>query len=310
MKSCDYDLVIVGGGPAGLTAGLYAARARINTVLIEKLITGGQVMTTELVENYPGFPEGVSGFELSQRMRDQAERFGLEIITGEVEALQPGEECHTLVLAEQRLTCQAVIITSGVKPNQLGVPGEADLTGKGVSYCATCDGALYRDEVVAGVGGGDTALQDAVFLTRFAQKVHLIHRRDAFRGVKILQEQVLANDKIEVHWDTVVQEIEGDQSVRAVRLKNVKTGQESTLAVSGVFVWVGITPNTAWLKDTVSLDERGFIITNAEMATNLTGIFAAGDVRSKMLRQISTAVGDGAIAAFACEQYLEHRKMR
>lgn len=292
-----------------MTAGLYAARARIKTVLIEKLITGGQVMTTEVVENYPGFPEGVSGFELSQRMRDQAERFGLEIITGEAEALQPGEDCHRLVLADQQLTCQAVIITSGVKPNQLGVPGEAELTGKGVSYCATCDGALYRDEVVAGVGGGDTALQDAVFLTRFAQKVHLIHRRDAFRGVKILQEKVLTNDKIQVHWDTVVQKIEGDQSVRALSLKNVKTGQERTLPVSGVFVWAGITPNTNWLKDTVVLDERGFIITNAEMATNQKGIYAAGDVRSKLLRQISTAVGDGAIAAFACEQYLEHRKM-
>ncbi|RLA89954.1 MAG: thioredoxin-disulfide reductase, partial [Deltaproteobacteria bacterium] len=169
--------------------------------------------------------------------------------------------------------------------------------------------ALYRDEVVAGVGGGDTALQDAVFLTRFAQKVHLIHRRDAFRGVKILQEKVLTNDKIQVHWDTVVQKIEGDQSVRALSLKNVKTGQERTLPVSGVFVWAGITPNTNWLKDTVVLDERGFIITNAEMATNQKGIYAAGDVRSKLLRQISTAVGDGAIAAFACEQYLEHRKM-
>ncbi|MFP3867694.1 MAG: thioredoxin-disulfide reductase [Desulfobacteraceae bacterium] len=310
MKSCDYDLIIVGGGPAGLTAGIYAGRARIKTVLIEKLVTGGQVMTTEMIENYPGFPEGVSGFELSQRMRDQSERFGLEIIEGEVLELKPGDSCHTLVLAEQQLTCQAVIIASGVRPNQLGVPGEKALTGKGVSYCATCDGALYRDEVIAGVGGGDTALQDAVFLTRFVRKVHLIHRRDAFRGVKILQEKVLGNDKIEVHWDTVVQEIEGDKSVQAVRLKNVKTGQENTLPVSGVFVWVGITPNTAWLQDTVARDERDFIITNEEMATNLPGVYAAGDVRSKMLRQISTAVGDGAVAAFAVEQYLENRETR
>ncbi|MBW1916628.1 MAG: thioredoxin-disulfide reductase [Deltaproteobacteria bacterium] len=310
MKSCDYDLVIVGGGPAGLTAGIYAGRARIKTVLIEKLITGGQVMTSELVENYPGFPDGVSGFELSQRMRDQAERFGLEIINDEVLELKPGDPCHTLVLAEQQLTCQAVIIASGVKPNQLGIPGEEALTGRGVSYCATCDGALYRDEVIAGVGGGDTALQDSIFLTRFAQKVHLIHRRDAFRGSKILQERVLANDKIEVHWDTVVQEIQGDKSVQAVRLKNVKTGQESTLPVSGVFLWVGITPATTWLRDVLDLDDWGFIITDDEMATNRPGIFAAGDVRSKMLRQISTAVGDGATATFAVEKYLEHRQTR
>lgn len=307
MNPCDYDLIIVGGGPAGLTAGLYAGRARLKTLVIEKLITGGQVMTTELVENYPGFPEGVAGFELSQRMRDQAERFGVEVITGEVMELKISDSCHTVVLTEYQVTGAAIIIASGAKPNRLGIPQEDALTGKGVSYCATCDGALYRDEIIAVVGGGDTALQDAIFLTRFAQRVHLIHRRDAFRGVKILQEQVLANDKIEVHWDTIVQEIEGDQAVRGLRLKNVKTGQESSLSVTGIFVLVGISPNTAWLGDTLRLDSRGFIITDEAMATQVPGVFAAGDVRAKLLRQIATAVGDGATAAFAVTQYLEQR---
>lgn len=310
MKSCDYDLVIVGGGPAGLTAGIYGSRARLKTLLIEKLHPGGQVVTTDLIENYPGFPEGVNGFELSQRMREQAERFGVEILAGEAVALKIGDSCHTVVLTEQEVTAAVVILACGVSPNKLGIPGEAELTGKGVGICATCDGALYRDEVIAGVGGGDTALQESVFLTRFVQKVHLIHRRDAFRGAKILQEQVLANDKIEVHWNTVVQEIMGDNSVQALRLKNVQTGEESTLPVAGVFIWVGITPNTGWLPDTLSLDERGFIVTDTEMATNIPGIFAVGDVRAKTLRQIATAVGDGATAAFAAENYLEQRKER
>ncbi len=310
MSAWDYDIIIVGAGPAGLTAGLYAGRARLKTLLLEKLIHGGQVMTTDLVENYPGFPEGISGFELSDRMRQQAERFGLEFRSGEVLSLEPGNDHQLLRLEGAELTAGATIIASGVRHRSLGVPGEEALTGKGVSYCATCDGALYRGETIAVVGGGDTALTDTLFLCRFAEKVHLIHRRDAFRGEKILQEQVKALEKVQIHWDTVVDEVQGQHAVEALALRNVKTGETTRLPVAGVFIFVGITPNTVWLKGRVELDEWGFISTDAEMATSIPGIFAAGDVRSKLLRQISTAVGDGAIAAYAAEHYLAQRHSR
>ena len=302
-------MIIIGGGPAGLTAGLYAGRARFNTLLLEKLITGGQVMTTDQIDNYPGFPEGITGYELSQRMRDQAERFGIEIRNAEVTALKPGNPHHTVVLeGGEEIVGRTIIIASGAKPRRAGFPGEAEFTGRGVGYCATCDGALYRDETIAVVGGGDTALQDAVFLTRFAQKVYIIHRRDQFRGAKAYQEKVFANNKIEVIWDTVVLEITGDKNVSGVRLKNVKTGQEADLAVTGVFVFVGIEPITSWLSpDLLALDEFGFIKTDDNMATTIPGIFAAGDVRAKLLRQISTAVGDGSLACFSAEKYLEEQ---
>ena len=309
MATNHYDVIIIGGGPAGLTAGLYAGRGRFKTLLLEKLITGGQVMTTDHVDNYPGFPEGIAGFELSQRMRDQAERFGTEIRSAEVTGLKPGKPHHTVVLeGGEEVVGRTIIIASGAQPRRAGFPGEAEFTGKGVGYCATCDGALYRDETIAVVGGGDTALQDAVFLTRFAKKVYVIHRRDQFRGAKLYQEKVFANDKIEVIWDTTVTEIRGDRNVSGARLKNVKTGQESDLAVTGIFVFVGIQPITGWLsKGILDQDDFGFIKTNDTMATNIPGIYAAGDVRVKFLRQISTAVGDGAVAAFSAEKYLEEQ---
>jgi thioredoxin reductase (NADPH) len=304
MTSWDYDVIIIGGGPAGLTAGIYTGRARLKALMVEKLIHGGQMMTTDLVENYPGFPEGISGPELSDRMRRQAERFGLEIITGEVQEIKPGDPVHTVVLADRELTAPALIIATGASYKHLGVPGEAELVGRGVSFCATCDGALYRDQEIALVGGGDTALTETLFLSRFAHKIHLIHRRDQFRGAKYLQEQVLALDKVQVHWDSVVEAFEGQDALEAVRLKNVKTGQVTRLPVSGCFVAIGITPNTAFLKDLLPMDEWGFLFTDADMATTIPGIFAAGDVRSKNLWQIATAVGDGAIAAHAVENYL------
>jgi thioredoxin reductase (NADPH) len=310
MPAWDYDIVIVGAGPAGLTAGIYAGRARLKTLLVEKLIHGGQVMTTDLVENYPGFPEGITGFELSDRMRKQADRFGLAFHTGEILDLEPGDGYHLLRLEGQELKAGAVIIASGAGYRKLGVPGEKEFTGKGVSYCATCDGALYRGETIAVIGGGDTALTDTLFLCRFAEKIHLIHRRDAFRGEKILQEQVKAQEKVEIHWDTVVHAIQGQEAVEALELRNVKTGEVSLLPVAGVFIFVGVTPNTAWLKGRVAMDEWGFIFTDPEMATSIPGIFAAGDVRSKLLRQISTAVGDGATAAFAAEHYLAQHHPR
>lgn len=311
MAAWDYDVIIIGGGPAGLTAGIYAGRARLKALLVEKLIHGGQMMTTDFVENYPGFPEGISGPDLSDRMRKQAERFGLEIITGEVQELKPGDGSHTVALEDRTLKAGAVIIATGARYKRLGVPGENDLTGRGVSFCATCDGALYRDQEIAMVGGGDTSLSETIFLTRFAKKIHLIHRRDEFRGAKYLQEQVLDMDKVQVHWNTVVEEFQGDdQGLTGIKLKNVKSGDTSTLPVSGVFVAIGINPNTEWLKDLLPLDEWGFIFTDQEMATKVPGIFAAGDVRAKNLWQIATAVGDGAVAANSAEHYLQSLKQR
>ena len=301
-------MVIIGGGPAGLTAGIYAGRARLCALLIEKLIHGGQMMTTDLVENYPGFPEGISGPELSDRMRQQAERFGLKIVNGEVLEVIPGtseDPAHTIVLEDRRLKTGAVIIATGAQYRRLGVPGEEELTGKGVSFCATCDGALYRDQEIAMVGGGDSALTETLFLTRFAKKIHVIHRRDALRGAKYLQEQVLSNDKVQMHWNSVVEGFQGSQALEAVKLKDVKTGERRNLEVTGCFIAIGITPNTQWLNDLVSLDEWGFVFTDPEMATQVPGIFAAGDVRSKKLWQIATAVGEGAIAAFSVEHYLD-----
>jgi thioredoxin reductase (NADPH) len=308
MPAWDYDLVIIGGGPAGLTAGIYAGRARLCAVLVEKLIHGGQMMTTDLVENYPGFPEGVTGFELSDRMRKQAERFGLLIKNGEVLEIIPGDPVHTVVLEDRKVTAGAIIIATGARYKRLGVAGEDKLTGHGVSFCATCDGALYRDQEIAMVGGGDNALTEILFLERFAKKIHLIHRRHEFRAARYLQERVLALDKVQVHWDSEVVEFQGQDELNGIKLKNVKTHKTITLPVSGVFIAIGMVPNTAWLKDLLPLDEWGFIFTDINMVTDIPGILAAGDVRSKMERQISTAVGDGTVAAIAAEKYLEHLK--
>jgi thioredoxin reductase (NADPH) len=308
MPSWDYDLVIIGGGPAGLTAGIYAGRARLCAVLVEKLIHGGQMMTTDLVENYPGFPEGVTGFELSDRMRKQAERFGLLIKAGEVLEIIPGDPVHTVVLEDRKVTAGAIIIATGARYKRLGVAGEDKLTGHGVSFCATCDGALYRDQEIAMVGGGDNALTEILFLERFARKIHLIHRRHEFRAARYLQERVMALDKIQIHWDSEVLEFQGQDELTAIKIKNVKTHETTTLPLSGVFIAIGMVPNTAWLKDLLPLDEWGFIFTDINMVTDIPGILAAGDVRSKLERQISTAVGDGTVAAIVAEKYLEKLK--
>ena len=305
MPAWDYDLIIIGGGPAGLTAGIYAGRARLKTLLLEKLIHGGQMMTTDLVENYPGFPEGITGFELSDRMRKQAERFGLEIRSQEVLELKPGKLGHTVVLENGSLTAGAIIITTGARYRRLGVPGEDKLAGHGISFCATCDGAFFKDESIAMVGGGDNALTEILFLERFANKIHLIHRRDQFRACKYLQERVFKIDKVQVHLNTVVAEFKGQSALEALELHNVKTGENSTLPVTGAFIAIGMVPNTAWLGNLLPLDKWGFIVTDPAMEVGIPGIFAAGDVRSKWERQISTAVGDGTVAAIAVERYLE-----
>jgi thioredoxin reductase (NADPH) len=308
MPAWDYDLIIIGGGPAGLTAGIYAGRARLKTLLLEKLIHGGQMMTTDIVENYPGFPEGITGFELSDRMRKQAERFGLEIRTQEVMELKPGKPAHTLVLEDGSLMAGAIIIATGAHYRRLGVPGEDRLVGKGVSFCATCDGAFFKDEEIAMVGGGDNALTETIFLARFAKKIHLIHRRDQLRGAKYLQERVFQLGKVEVHWDSKVLEFQGQDNLEAVKLLNVKTEETKILPLTGAFIAIGMLPNSGWLKDLLPTDEWGFLLTDEVMATDIPGIFAAGDIRAKLWRQISTAVGDGSMAAIAAENYLEERK--
>jgi thioredoxin reductase (NADPH) len=301
-----YDLVIIGGGPAGFAAGLYAARARLRTVLLERLGYGGQLLTYEKVDNYPGFPEGISAFALIELFTGQAFRFGLESRTAEVVGVEPGGPFMTVHLADGQVLTKSIVIASGASPHKLGVKGETELTGKGVSYCAICDAPFFRDQVVAVIGGGDTAVEEAIYLTRFASKVHLIHRRDSLRAVQVVQEHAYQNDKIEFIWNTVVTEIQGgDQGVEHLLLANTQTRNTSQLAVSGVFVFIGMHPNTAFLPSELNCDDLGFIITDQEMATSIPGVFAAGDARSKNLRQIVNAVGEGATAAFSAGRYLE-----
>jgi thioredoxin reductase (NADPH) len=300
-----YDMIIVGGGPAGLTAGLYARRSRLNTLLIEKLIPGGQVLTTDWVDNYPGFPEGISGFDLVDKMRQQTERFELPFISDEIVSLSIQGPEKILKGTQGTYQAKTLVIASGAAHSKLGVPGEELLLGKGVSYCATCDGPFFRDQEIAVVGGGDTAVQEALYMTRFAKKIYLIHRRDQLRACKILQEKALANPVIQPVWNAQVESILGTDGVEEVRIKKVDGSPSQTLPVKGIFIFVGILPNTDWLKGTLSLDTQGFIRTNDHLATSVRGIFAAGDVRRKLLRQISTAVGDGATAVFAAERYLE-----
>ncbi len=306
MKTPDYDLVIIGGGPAGLTAGLYAARARLKVILVEKITPGGQILVTDWIENYPGFPEGLTGIDLVQKMTDQVNKFDIEIESAEVQGLDLSEQVKIIKLSDREISTHTVIIATGASPSKLGVPGEDSLYGKGLSSCATCDGPFFRDKVVAAVGGGDTAVQESIFLTKFASKVYLIHRRDELRATKIIQERAFENDKIEILWDTVVTGFEGLFNVEKVNIKNVKTGAPENLTVDGCFVWVGISPNTGFIKDSVKLDESGFIIANSRMETSVPGVFVAGDVRNTPLRQVATAVGDGATAAVSAGHYIEN----
>lgn len=300
-----YDLIIIGGGPAGLTAGLYNARARLDVLLLEQFAPGGQVLTTDWVENYPGFPDGISGFELVDKMKAQAENFGLTIRNEEVVRLDLSNEKKIVVTNKGSMETKAIILASGAKWKKLGIEGEELLTGKGVSYCATCDGPFYKDQEVAVIGGGDTALEEAIFLTRFASRIHLVHRRDILRAIKLLQERAMAEKKIEFVWDTVPEKILGQNGVEGIELKNVKTGETTRKEVQGVFIFIGQTPNSDLIKDMVKLDENGFIITDDNMETSVPGLFAAGDVRSKHFRQIATAVGEGAVASFSVNRYLE-----
>ncbi len=303
----NFELVIIGGGPAGLSAGIYAARAAMKTVLLERGIPGGLVVSSQHIENYPGFESGISGPELMAQMEKQARRFGLEIRFADVGRIQPAGDEIILETDNGRIAAGALIVATGVQPNLLGVKGESELTGRGVSYCATCDGAFFRGKRVAVVGGGDAAVEEAMFLTKFAEKVFVIHRRGELRATKIIQQRAFDNPKIEFVWHSVVDEILGGDLVEALAVRDVRDHKKTSLDVDGVFIYVGYRPNSSLVKDMVELDEKGYIITDENMRTNLPGFFAAGDIRQKLLRQVVTAVADGAIAAVAAEKYLEEK---
>lgn len=301
-----YDVIIIGGGPAGLTAGIYCARARFRTLMIEKMVPGGQVMTAFMIENYPGFPDGIQGPDLMEKFSQQAKRFGLETESGSVERITVEGDIKIVHLEDRTLKCRAVIIATGAAPIKLNIPGEDLYTGRGVSYCATCDGAFFRNQEVAVIGGGNSALSEAFFLTRFASRVYIIHRRDKLRADAIVQEEARENPKISFIWDTVVDAVEGDDSgMTRLKLRNVKSGATSELPGQGVFIYVGMHPNTEFLKGLIELTPDGYINADEEGKTTVPGIFAVGDVRKKELRQIATAVGDGAAVSFTVEKYLK-----
>jgi thioredoxin reductase (NADPH) len=306
MQQAQYQLIIVGGGPAGLTAGLYAARGRLKVLLIEKGATGGQVLVTDWVDNYPGFVEGVSGFDLMDKMTAHAERFGLEKKFATINSLDLKGKVKTVTLENGEVfTAETIILCTGAKPRKLDIPGEFEFSGRGVSYCATCDGPFYRNQEIAVVGGGNTAIQDALHLTKFASKVTVIHRRGELRATKILQEKAFCNEKIDFLWNTQVKKISGSKSGVEELLLRHYNDDESTLKITGIFILIGIVPNNEILPlDQLETDETGFIVTDQEMATTLPGVYAAGDLRSKRSRQIINAAGEGAVAELSAEHYL------
>lgn len=298
------DVIVLGGGPAGLTAGLYAARAGRRTLLLERGVPGGQVATTELIENYPG-GTATSGPALMAQVEEQARRFGVEIVTAEVAGLTTQDGIHVLHTDVGDWRTRTLIIATGAHPARLGVEGEDIYRGQGVSYCATCDGPFFRNEVVAVVGGGDSAIQEADYLTRFAREVVVIHRRDNLRAARALQERAFANPRIRFVWNQMVERVAGNGRMEKLVLRDVQTGERSELAAGAVFVYVGMHPNTEFLRGVVELDEQGYVITDEEMRTSVPGIFAAGDVRRKSFRQMVTATADGAIAANSADHYLQ-----
>jgi len=310
MSQCElYDLIIVGGGPGGLSAGIYAMRAALKTVLIEKGLPGGQMNLTESVENYPGF-EKISGFDLSQKFLQHAQGYGLEVRQQEVAAVEPGLEFHSVRLANgDLLNGHAVILATGGSPRKLNIPGESEYYGRGVSYCATCDGFFFRGKNVVVVGGGDTALEEAIYLARITRLVHLVHRRDALRGGRILQQRVMAEANIEILWNTVATEIlANDQGVQGVTLQDKQTGVLRELPVDGVFIFIGFIPNNQLVPEGIRMNHDGYVMTDEKCETNLAGIFVIGDLRQKYARQIVTAAAEGCTAALAAALCVEMKK--
>lgn len=302
-----YDVVVIGGGPAGLTAALYLVRAGVKTALVEKLSPGGQVLMTEEIENYPGYPKPVKGYELVDKFVEHLNNYELSRHSDEVRSITAVDGGYEIAVGDELLRAKAVVLCSGARYKRVGTPGEDLYTGRGVSYCALCDGNFFRGKTVAVIGGGNSALEESLYLARLVDKLYLIHRRDEFRGAKCYQDKCVTNPKISILRSTVVEEIKGDpfKGVTSVSLKNVMSGDKSELAVDGVFVFVGFEPVCPFVPEGLGLDAAGFILTDCEMRTNLPGIFAAGDVRSKNCRQVATAVGDGATAATAAYAYLE-----
>ena len=299
-----YDVVIIGSGPSGLSAAIYAERAKLKTITIEKqYMSGGQILNTYEVDNYPGLPE-INGFDMGQKFRQHAEKLGSQFVKDEVLELEIMDKVKKVHCKKNEFLTKTVIIATGAQHRLLEVKGEKELYGKGVSYCATCDGAFYKDKIVAVVGGGDVALEDAIFLSRLCKKVYLIHRRDEFRGVKILREKVFSIDNIEIIWDTVVDEICGENEVSSINVSNVKTNEKKSLDVDGVFVAIGIIPNSHIFEKHLQLDDGNYIVATEDCKTSVEGVFVAGDVRTKALRQIVTAVSDGANAITSIEKYL------
>ena len=302
-----FDVIIVGAGPAGLTSGIYAARAGYKTLILEAGVPGGQAGTTETIENYPGFPQGVSGSELMIKFYEQAVNFGVQVEYKHVSSLELEGKVKKVITDDEVYEAKAVIIASGARPRLLGVPGEDKFRGKGVSYCATCDGFFFKDQDVAVVGGGDTAIEEAMYLAKICRQVTVIHRRDRLRATRILQERAFKNEKIQFVWDSVVEEILGKEKAEELVLRNVITQEQKILKVNGVFIFVGYIPNTDFLPESLQKDEQGYVLTDEELKTNLPGVFAVGDVRQKRLRQVATAVGDGDSVIVPLEKYLEDR---
>jgi len=311
LPEYDYDTIIIGGGPAGYTAGIYAARSGLKTLLVEGAATVSQITITDLIENYPGIPDGINGFDLMQLFKTQALKFGLEIITRDVSAIKKNAAAPVIwdvTLEDESFRTLSVIAATGAQWNKLGVPGEAEFAGRGVSYCATCDGPFYRNKDVVVVGGGNTAIQEALFLTHFTRKVTVIHRRDRLRASGILQKRALAEKKIESVWNATVAEVSGRDFVTGVKIVDVLSGKTSEISAEGVFIFVGMIPHTVLFRDVLNLDAGGYIITDDNMRTSVAGIFAAGDCRAKQFRQVVTAAGDGANAARSAELYIAELK--
>jgi thioredoxin reductase (NADPH) len=308
MEEKIYDVIIIGAGPAGMTAAVYTSRANLSTLMMERGVPGGQMANTEEIENYPGF-DSILGPDLSNKMFDHAKKFGAEYAYGDIKEIVDGKEYKTVIAGKKEYKARAIIITTGAEYKKIGVPGEQELGGRGVSYCAVCDGAFFRDKELVVIGGGDSAVEEGVYLTRFASKVTIVHRRDELRAQKILQDRAFANEKISFIWNTTLKEINGtDGKVSGVTLVNTQNGEESDFKTDGVFIYIGMLPLTKPFANLGITNENGYIETNDVMETKVPGIFAAGDVREKTLRQVVTATGDGSIAAQAVQHYVEELK--